>query len=180
MGAQLWYHVGPWRDEPGVSLREVQVAHLRSAFDYPARLAEHLASAREAVRLTEADDPYNLLDHYRAEVARFEELAAFPPPATPDDEIARLRMLYKASGEGIGCVLDVTHVNDGGGVHVARRLPVAEVARLCGADRPTAVAAGLAVGRINAELGRGYSVCFPFYDESGRPSGWCFVGNTID
>lgn len=180
MGAQLWHHVGPWRDDPAASLREVQVAHLRSAFDYPARLTEHLASAREAVRLTEADDPYNLLDHYRAEVARFEELAALPPPATPDDEIARLRVLYETSGEGIGCVLDVTHVDDAGGMHVARRLPAGEVARLCGSDRPTAVAAGRSVSRINQELGRGDSVCFPVYDESGRSRGWCFVGNTID
>ena len=180
MGAQPWHHVGPWRDDPATSLREVQVAHLRSAFDYTARLAEHLASARKAVRLTQADDPYGLLDHYQSEVARFKELAALPPPATPDDEIDRLRTLYATSGEGIGCVLDVTHVSDEGGMHVARRLPPTEIARLCGSERPTGVDAGLAVGRINEELGRGDSVCFPIYNEAGRPCGWCFVGNTID
>jgi hypothetical protein len=180
MGAQLWHHVGPWRDDPAASLREVQVTHLRAAFDYPARLAERLDSARQAVRLTEADDPYSLLDHYRAEVARFEELAALPPPVSADDQIERLRVLFASSGEGIGCVLDVTHVSDAGGMHVARRLPAAEVARLCGSERPTEFAVGQAVGRINAELGRGDSVCFPVYDGSGRPCGWCFVGNTID
>jgi hypothetical protein len=180
MGAQLWRHLGPWRVDPEAFLREVQVAYLRSAFDYQAGLAEHLASAREAVRLNEADDPYDLLEHYRAEVARLEQLAALPPPASPDEEIDRLRELYKISGEGVGCVLDVTHVSDDGGMHVARRLPTAEAARLCGSERPTEFAAGQAVGRINGELGGGDSVCFPVYDGSGRPCGWCFVGNTID
>ncbi len=180
MGARLWHHVGPWRDDPAESLREVQICHLRSGFDYPTVLAEHLASAREAVHLTEADDPYNLLDHYRAEVTRFEELAALPPPATPDVEIVRLRSIYESSGEGIGCVLDVRNVSDARETHVARRLSSAEMVRLCGSERPTEMVAGLVINRINVELDRGESVCFPIYDENGQPLGWCFVGNTID
>ena len=69
--------VGPWRDDPDASLREIQAIHLRSvSFDYSASLAAHLAS-REAVRLSEADDPYNLLDYYRAEVDRLENWPFF-------------------------------------------------------------------------------------------------------
>lgn len=183
MGAELWHYPGLWREDPAESLFEVQVRLLREAYDLPDLLDRHLGSARDALRLAEADpgDPYGLLGFYRSEVARLEALAALPPPAGPREEIERLRALYATSGQGIGDVLDVTAVSDRGGLHVARRLPAAEVRRLCGTDRPSGEQAVAAVPQVNAGLGRGDSVCFPFYTPDGRrPAGWYFIGNTID
>lgn len=180
MGAQLWHHIGPWHDDPAESLKQVQIAHMRAEYDYPTLLTEQLASNRDAVISSKGREPLELHDFYRDEVTRLERLAALPAAESPDDDIARLRALYRNSGEGIGCVLDVTHVSTTGGMHIARRLPAAEIAWLCGSDRPSLVGAGRAVFKINSELTRGDSVCFPVYDEAGRPVGWYFVGNTID
>lgn len=181
MGAQLWHYPGPWRDDPAESLFEVQVRRLREAFDYSALLQQHLVSARGAVQRSERDDPYDLLGFYRQEVARLEVLAALTPPSGPREEIDRLRVLYATSGEGIGSVLDVTHVSDAGGMHVTRRLTDSEVQKFCRSHRPTRNQAVAAAGKINVELGRGGSVCFPFYNaDRSEPTGWYFVGNTID
>jgi hypothetical protein len=92
------------------------------------------------------------------------------------------RNLYRNSGEGIGNILDVTGISDRRDIHVAERLIEEEMARLVGATRPTIAEARHAIGKINDELGRGESVCFPYYEGSdvGQPAGWYFVGNTID
>jgi hypothetical protein len=155
---------------------------LRENFDHPARLAADLASARDAVRQAEAesDDPCELREFYRNELTRLEMLAALPPSIGPDEGIERLRKLYATSGEGSGCVIDVTHVYEVGGMHVARTLQETDVVRLCGSAKPTAEQAAGAIYRINEELDRGDSVCFAIFDENGSPSGWYFVGNTID
>jgi hypothetical protein len=65
--------------------------------------------------------------------------------------------------------LDVTGVSPRGGVHVAKRLAAAEVRRLCGVELPDLNQARAAVAKINEELGRGESVCFPLYT-AGAPT----------
>lgn len=181
MGAELWHHAAPWRDDPAESLFEVQVGILRKQYDLSALIRKHLASAREAFDLTQQNDEYGLHDFYRGEAARLEELATLPSPAGPQEEIDRLRTLYSTSGEGIGSILDVTHVDDRGGMHVARRLPDDEIRHFCKTARPTLGRAVAAVSKVNEKLRRGDSVCFPYYDPDGtEPAGWYFVGNTID
>jgi hypothetical protein len=179
MGAQLWHHAGPWRDDPAESLLEIHRRVLQK-YDLPDLLRKDLDSAREALRLTEQDDPYGLLDYYRGEVARLERLAALPPPLSLRETIDRLRALFSTSGEGIGSILDVTHVSQRGGMHVARQLAEDEIQRYCGTTHPTRRQAVAAVSPINTELERGESVCFPYYNEKAIPLGWYFVGNTID
>jgi hypothetical protein len=181
VGAQLWYHKAPWREDPEEALRALQAQVLREKYDLPTVLKEHIDSAREAVRLSEADDPYDLLEFYRQELDRLEQLASRPIPNDPRRQVEVVRRVFASSGQGVGDVLDVTGVSRRGGVHVAKRLAAKEVRRLCGVERPDLNQARAAVPKINEELGRGESVCFSIYAAKGtKPAGWYFVGNTID
>jgi hypothetical protein len=182
VGAMLWHQPGPWHEDPAEALLAVQVQVLREEYDLPTLLREHLDSARESVRITEADDPYDLLDHYREELRCLEALFSRPVPTEPREQIEFVRAILAWGGEGVGNILDVTHVSDVGGLAVARQLPTDEIRRLCGLDRPTLREAIDAVEKIHGELGRGDCVCFPFYADAGAsgPVGWYFVGNTFD
>jgi hypothetical protein len=180
MGARLWYHSGPWHADPTESLRIVQKQELREKWNLPVLLQTHLDSAREAVRLSESDDPYDLLDFYREELARLEALASRPILDDLMEQIELVRQVFASSGEGIGGILDVKHVSGHREMHVARRLSAEEVRRLCGVERPDQNQATAAIAKIHEELGRGESVCFPFHGPDAEPAGWYFVGNTID
>jgi hypothetical protein len=182
MGAELWYHLAPWHPDPREALSEVQARFLAENYDLPALLQQHLESAREAVRLTEAEgDPYDLQQIYRDEVAFVEEVSSHPLPDQPQQQIELLRKVFANSGQGIGNILDVTGVSKRAAMHVARQLPPNAIRRLCQTDRPTLQQAEAAVGPINEKLGRGESVCFPIYAEGlDQLAGWYFVGNTVD
>lgn len=181
MGAQLWHHQVPWHEDPEAALHALQEQVLRDKYNLTVLLTMHLDGAREAVRLSEADDPYDLLEFCRKELARLETLASQRIPADPRQQVELVRHVFANSGQGVGDVLDVTGVSDCGGMHVTKRLAPKEVQRLCGAEHPDLRQATAAVPKINEELGRGESVCFPFYSAaSPEPAGWYFVGNTID
>mgnify|MGYP001049357223 FL=1 len=183
MGAQLWHHAAPWHPDPGDSLFDLQVQFLEKTYDLPSLVAECLESSREAVRLIETEgDEYGLLDMYRDRFALLEEIASRPLPENPQERIELVRTLYGDSGEGIGNILDVRAVSDRRDYPTTERLVHEETSRLVGGIRPTLAQARQAVDKINEELHRGESVCFPFYDESDdeQPAGWYFVGNTID
>jgi len=183
MGAELWVHEAPWYPEPVAALRALQVQCLAEKYDLSHLLPQELHCARETVAATEAEgDPYDLLDQYRRKVAMLEEFCSRPLPQAPEQQIEILRKVCADSGQGIGNVLDVKGVGEQRGVHTAERLTEKEMVRLIGTDRPTLAQAREGVYRIHEELGRGESVCFPYYDDSdrGRAVGWYFVGNTID
>ena len=183
MGAQLWHHSAPWRSDPEEALFALQVHFLAETYDLHSLVQEHLGSAREAIRITEAEgDEHGLLDMYRADLEMLEEVASNPFPEDPLRQIELVRKLYMNSGEGIGNLLDVTGISDHREIDTAERLTEGEVARLVGETRPTLAQARRATDKINEELGRGESVCFVFYEEgdSEQPAGWYFVGNTLD
>ncbi len=118
MGAQLWYHLAPWRPDPAEALHELQVGFLAENYDLPSLAQEHLESAREAVRVTEADgDEYGILGFYKEQVEKLEGIAGQPLPQDPREQIAIVRKVYAGYGEGIGNVLDVERISD------QRRLP---------------------------------------------------------
>lgn len=183
MGADLWHHAAPWRPDPAEALSELQMRVVAETYDLPSLVQEHLESAREAVRLTEAEgDEYGVLDIYRDELAMLEEVVSHPLPEDPHEQIELVRKLHVNTGEGIGNILDVTGVSDQRNLNVAERLTEAETERLTGTTRPTLAQAQQAIDKINEELGRGESVCFPYYEnaEDQQPAGWYFVGNTLD
>ncbi|MEO6808071.1 MAG: hypothetical protein ABI353_03035 [Isosphaeraceae bacterium] len=188
LGAQLWFHPAPWRPDPAEALRALQAQFLAETYDLPAFVKERLASTRQAVRITEADgDEYGILDIYRESLALLEDVASRPLPEEPSQQIQLIRAICADSGEGIGNVLDVTGVSDQGEPPEARRLAIEEVRRFCATDRPVLAQAEAAVGGINEMLGRGECICFPFHvsnddvsNDDATPSGWYFVGNTID
>ncbi len=184
MGAELWYHLAPWRPDPAEALHDLQVGFLAENYDLPSLVQGHLENAREAVRATEADgDKYGILGFYKEQVEKLEEIAGQPLPQDPLEQIAIVRRVYTGSGQGIGNVLDVERVSDRGGFPIARKLGQDEIRRFCGTDRPTLREARDSVGMIHERLQRGDSVCFPVWADDrqeAEPIGWYFVGNTID
>jgi hypothetical protein len=183
LGAQLWHHSAPWHPDPGESLFELQIQFLKQTYNLSSLIKEHLESAREAVRICAKEgDPYELLDFHREELARLDDMSRRPIPHDPREQIELVRKICMSSGEGVGNVLDVTGVDDEGSELKARKLKPEEIREFCETDRPTLRQARNAVSRINEELRRGQSVCFPIHDHGaeGEPIGWYFVGNTID
>jgi hypothetical protein len=75
-----------------------------------------------------------------------------------------------------------TTVSDCRDYSTAARLTEEEMERLVGTIRPTMAEARQATYKVNAELQRGESVCFPYYDgaKTEQLVGWYFIGNTID
>lgn len=183
MGAQLWYHEVAGRNEPLAALKAVQARIIAEEYDLSALVPQHLRWAHEAVEAAKVDgDEYGLLDLYQERLELLEDLARRPIPQDPESQIDLVRQLHSDTGEGIGNILDVTGISEGRGVHVAQRLSENEVTRLAGTKQPTIEQARHAVEALHEELGRGESVCFPYFAENGtgQPMGWYFVGNTID
>lgn len=181
MGATLWHYEAPWYPDPADALRALQAKVLAERYDLLTLLPERLRSMRQSVSHLESEgDEYGLLGIYTEQVRLLEGLCSRPIPEDPPERIRILREVEAYGGEGIGNVLDVEGIAGSRDYPTAQRLPEEEVERLVGTTRPTLEQARDLAHRINAELNRGEGVCFPFYDTSGRPAGWYFVGNTID
>jgi hypothetical protein len=143
-------------------------------------LPQHLANARRAAALTEAeDDRYGVLDIHRSEVRVLERLCSVPIPQDFEGQIEILRKINANSGEH---VLDVRGISERRSGDTAWPLREAEIIRLAGTRQPSREEAREAVDKVSEELGRGECVCFPIYDsrEQDRPTGWYFVGKTWD
>jgi hypothetical protein len=152
-------------------------------YDLSTLLPRHLADARSAVALAEAEeDPYGVLEIYRSEVRLLERLCSQPIPQDFARQIEILRKINANSGQGIGNVLDVTGISERRSGDTAWPLPESEIIRLLGTVQPTSAQAHEAIDKISEELERGECVCFPVYDscEKHRPAGWYFIGMTWD
>jgi hypothetical protein len=183
MGADLWYHETSWHEDPATALKTVQARFMAEKYDLSTLLPQHLAYARTAVTLTEAEgDPYGVLEIHQREVRLLERLCSQPIPQDFEGRIQILQKINANSGEGIGNVLDVRGISERRSVGTAQRLRESEMIRLVGTEHPTRAQAHEAIGKISEELERGECVCFPIYEscETNRPMGWYFVGCTWD
>jgi hypothetical protein len=183
MGAELWYHETSWHEDPATALKTVQACFMAENYDLSTLLPQHLANARRAVALAEAeDDRYGVLEIYQREVRLLERFCSQPIPEDFDGQIEILRKINANSGEGIGNVLDVTGISERRNTDTATRLRESEMIRLTGTEHPTRARAHEAIDKISEELERGECVCFPIYEssETNRPIGWYFVGMTSD
>jgi hypothetical protein len=183
MGAQLWHHSASWFTDPNDALLALQGQFLSASYDLPNLVRAELQDTREVIRRSEAEgDPYELLDMYRRKLALIESVVAEGVPEDTRQRIEFVRKLRMDSGEGVGNVLDVNSVSAERDFFTAQLLNESEVGRLVGTSRPTIQQAEAAIFRINEELGRGEAVCFRVYPEGGAqtPTGWYFVGNTVD
>ena len=181
MGAMPWQEMRPWHADPRESLKELQAKYLADHYDLPSLIRQHLDSAKEAVRLTEAEgDPYDILDGYKEELALLERLSTEPLPDDPEARIAIVRQMYENSGEGIGDVLDVQSASDDGGLFVARILETTDLQELFGTPTPTREMAESTLSKLAPPLGRAESVCLPVFSAQGEPIGWWFAGYSVD
>ena len=109
MGAKLWCHETSWQEDPTTALKTAQARFMTENYDLSALLPQHLANARRAVALTEAEgDEYGVLEIYQREVRLLERLCSQPIPQDFEGQIEILRKINANTGEGIGNVLDVT------------------------------------------------------------------------
>jgi hypothetical protein len=181
MGAELWYHEAPWDPNPAKALQALQARFLAENYDLPALLPQHLIWARDSVAAAKADgDPYGLVDLYEEKVRLLERLNSQPIPGDPQAQVEMLRQIHADSGQGISNVLDVIGISEKRDVFAAQRLTRAETVRLVGTEQPTLAQARNAIDNIHMALNRGECVCFPVFDEAGKPAAWYFVGNTVD
>ena len=179
MGAELRIHIAPWLPDPKAALKALQTEFFNENYDLSALLPKELVAARESVAAVEANgDEYGLSGIYKERVRLLERLCDRPIPEAADAQIEILRNINAAFGE-IGNVLDVKWVSRRRCAHHAQQLDEDETERLAGSAQPTAGQAHGAIHGINEELRWGEWVCFPVYD-NGEPTGWCFVGNTVD
>jgi hypothetical protein len=187
MGAEFWEELAPWNPDPDVALRELQARFLAENVDFPGEVRERLRGAKETVRFTqETGDEYNVLYIYRDNLAYLEDVNSRPLPTDPQERIAILRQINASGGQGIGNVLDIESVSpasefgDEGWPLVSHPLSDGDLRAAFGSATPTIEQAKKAGFEFATRLGRGESVCFPVYDESGKAAGWWFVGCTVD
>ncbi len=150
-------------------------------------MRESLRNAKETVRFTrEQGDEYNVLSIYQADLAYLEDVVARPLPTDPQERIDILRRIQASGGQGLGNILDIesvcdaTEFGDEGWPLVSHPLPDDDLRAAFGSTTPTIEQAKKVGLKFARRLGRGESVCFPVYDESGKPVGWWFAGCTID
>ncbi len=180
MGAELWFYEAPWDPDPQQALQKLQADFLAENYDLATLLPQHLEWAKESVQAARADgDPYGLVEIYEERLELMERLSSRPIPENPTEKIEILRQVFSDTGQGIGNILDVTHVSDSRDYPSAERLDEQELLRLAGVAKPSRSEAQKTGYEIHEGLHRGECVCFPFY-EDGKPAGWYFVGNTID
>ena len=181
MGAMPWQEMGPWHDDPRESLKDLQAKYLADHYDLPSLIREHLDSAKEAVRLTEAKgDRYNLLDVYKSWLELFERLSREPLPEDPQARLGIVRQIYETLGEGIGNILDVQSASEAGDLFVARILTSANLQELFGTSTPTREMAESIIPKLSPPLDRGESICLPVFNTEDKPVGWWFAGYSID
>ncbi len=181
MGADLWHHESDWHPDAAVALLQAQARLLAERYDLASLLPHYLQCARAGLAAARAaGDPYCVAGVCETEVHLLEELIAQALPEDTQAKIRILRRVHASSGAGIGNILDIVRVSEERSPLAAQLLSEAECQRLTGAAKPTLQQARDATGAIFAELRRGECVCFPVYDEHGEPTGWCFVGATVD
>jgi hypothetical protein len=180
MGAELWYHQAPWADNPADALKLLQASYVSANYDLATLLPQLLEWAKESVAAAKAGGAsFDLVEMHEEEANVLEEFCREPIPADVEAQIGIIRRINANSGEGIGNVLDIRGISENRDVHRTQRLGDDEILRLVGSPKPSISQADKAIPKINRELDRGESVCFPVY-ENEQPVGWYFVGNTID
>lgn len=183
MGAQLFYHVTTYTNDPKTALESLQALELEN-YDLAQEVAAHLANCQEAFDLTAEDDEYGLYEHYKSELERAKLIAVEKVPSDFFGRLDLVRRLYADTGEGVGSILDVEGIAGGKGASWSAAKPLApvEVIAKFGSDKLLVSKVEEYAIRANEWLDRGECICFPLFAsaEDEAPMEWCFVGNTID
>lgn len=178
MGAMLWHHEVPWQPDVGEALRNLQASQFRRGYNFADELEKWRKDAETSLRLElESGDRFELAAIYSKQLELIAEVSASPAPETPAEQIEILRRVLP---EEFGSVLDVTGINAVGGVFVMRVMTPAELLATFGTEHPTSRAAGESLNAVASQLDRGDSAAFAVFDDGDNPTGWVFVGYTVD
>lgn len=178
MGAMLWQHEVPWQPHIGAALRALQAGEFRQRYDFSRELEKWRAGAEQALGAErESGDRFGLAALWSRQLKTIADIASRPLPQSTEDQIESLRRVLP---EGYCGVLDLTRVDDAGGVHVLRPLTAQQIGAMFGTARPTLAAVRKSMHAVTAQLDRGEAVAFAAYGESGTPTHWVFVGYTVD
>ena len=135
MGAMPWQYEVPWQPDLGSALRALQADEFLHRYDFSRELEKWRADAEQALKAErESGDRFGLAAIWSKQLKTIADIGSKPPPQTTEEQIEALRRVLP---EGYGGVLDVTRVDDAGGVHVARPLTPERMEELFGAARPT-------------------------------------------
>jgi hypothetical protein len=178
VGAMPWQHEVPWQPDAGAALRALQAEEFRHRYDLSRELDKWRADAEQALQAEqESGDRFGLAAIWAKQLKTIADVKSKPLPQSTQEQIESLRRVLP---EGYGGVLDVTAVDEAGGVDVVRPLTPQQVEELFGTTRPTLETVRKSLHGVMAQLDRGESVAFAAYDESGTPTHWVFLGNTVD
>jgi hypothetical protein len=149
-----------------------------------------LLDAREAVESSRAEgDPFDLAKLYEKAVKKLEVLCSEPVPTDIAGRIALFRRIWSAAhGEPMCNELDIT-----GTTHewaplgfLCKILSDEQTEQYLGAAKPTLTRCRELTFEImdklesTEKLERGDTVCWRYYDDSGEPAGWYFIGARYD
>lgn len=178
MGAMPWQHEVPWQPDACAALRALQAEVFRSRYDFSRELEKWRADAEQALKAEqESGDRFGLAASYARQLKMFADMASTPMPDSTQEQIETLRLVLP---EGYGGVLDVTTVDEAGGIHVVRLLTPQQYEQLLGTARPTLTTVRTSLHAVMGQLDRGQSVAIAAYNESGAPTHWVFAGYTVD
>jgi hypothetical protein len=182
MGATPWSLFGPYHGNARAALRLAQAEFFEQNYDLASVLKERIDSTLRAVRATEKEDEYALLETYRESLRRLRRLQARPLPKAIHRQIELLRRIEAEGASDIGNILDLRGVAATRQEGMLCPLSKGEMRTLFGTDRPTRWQSEQALWKIYRLLGRGEAVGFPVFRarEPREPAGWFFVGYSVD
>lgn len=178
MGAMPWQYEVPWQPDVGAALRELQATEFRQKYDFSRELEKWRGDAEQALKVEqETGDRFGLAAVWSNQLRTIAGISSKPVPQTTQEQIEALREVLP---EGYGGVLDITTVDEAGGLHVLRPLTPQQVEAVFGTARPTLATVRESLHAVMSQLDRGDCVTFAAYDEIGTPTHWMFVGFTVD
>ncbi len=177
MRAMPWQHEVPWQPDAGAALRALQVEEFRRKYDFCLELEKQRVDAEQALKAEQqSGDRFRLAAIWSAQLKTIAEVAS-KPRQTTEEQIKSLRRVLP---DGYGNILDVTGIDQAGGVQLIRPLTPQEVEQSVGTQLPTLARVRKSLYAVMRMLGRGESVAFAAYSETGTPENWVFVGLTVD
>ena len=178
MGATLWQHQVPWQADLAAALRALQAERFQRKYDFAAELETWCKDAESVITLQQADgDPFDLVAIYTERLQTIRQIAEAPLPQTVEQKIALLRDVRP---EGYGDVLDITRIDEAGGLFVMRPLTTQQHEALFGTARPTLSVINRSLPVLAEQIDRGEAIAIAAFQAPGPPTHWVFAGCSVD
>jgi hypothetical protein len=190
MGADLWKAEVPGHDDPELALQALQARTFqeftkRHKINLAKMAEESLADMRQSVEDDRAEgDPYGLQESHVEAIKELEALSSEPIPVDVPGQIELFRKIWsaRALGEPICNVLDTKGTTREWQPYefLCHILSDEESQQYLGTQKPTLAQSRKAGADLMEQLERGDTVCWRYYEPTGEPLGWYFMGAQFD